>query len=377
VQVGVASALKASGGAASDTFDPADMTVEQIKAGVLLGLAEELGEELSHVHGAALRRSVQIQPDPNILNSPMYQEAHARGEVLVAASLYAFVEVYRDRLRTLGRDLDGKLPVTRVIEEGTLVADHMLSVAIRGIDYAPPVDVTFGDFLSAMVTADREVHPDDSFYNVRKHLIESFAKFGIEPASSSEGEAGLWRRPPDDLNYSLTHFDAMQRDPDEVFRFVWENRFKLGLCEEAFTRVASVRPSMRVARDGFVLRETVAEYIQILDLKARDLVTLQLPADGKQKPRSAGIRAPKGLEEWRHIRMYGGGVLIFDEYGRLKHHIHNSVLNKKNQNRRLQYLFDAGLLTKPRTGPNRSFAVTHTAGRQLALPARKEPKAWQ
>jgi hypothetical protein len=374
VRVGIEAALGKPADQSPEAVDPADLAVENIKQGILFGLAEEFGEEMNHVQGAALRRSVQIEPDRKILDRAEFQEAHRRGEVLVAAVLHAFIEIYRKRLSTLGRDAAGRLPVDRVIEEGAVIADHMLNMAIRAIDYAPPVDVTFGDFLSAMITADCEIHPDDSLYSARGKLIRSFAAFGIQPASSS-GQPGLWKRPHDHLNYAVTHFEAMQRASDEVFRFVWENRFTLGLCEEAFTRIASVRPSMRTARDGFICRETVAEYIQILDLKAGDLPAVQaFKADGKSKP--AGLRAPKGLEDWRPVRLYGGGVLIFDEYGRLKYHVHNSVLNNGKQNARLDYLYQAGLLTRDQTVPKRTFAVTHGANRALSMPGAKERIVW-
>ena len=38
--------------------------------------------------------------------------------------------------------------------------------------------------------------------------------------------------------------------------------------------------------------------------------------------------------------MYGGGTLIFDEYGRLKFHITNRVDNKKMQKARMRRLWD-------------------------------------
>ena len=34
-----------------------------------------------------------------------------------------------------------------------------------------------------------------------------------------------------------THFEPMQRDPDEVFHFVWENRKTLGLYDGAYMQV--------------------------------------------------------------------------------------------------------------------------------------------
>lgn len=53
----------------------------------------------------------------------------------------------------------------------------------------------------------------------------------------------------------------MQRDADEVFHFVWENRDKerLQLHSDAYTRVESVRPCIRAAEDGFTRRRPGSE----------------------------------------------------------------------------------------------------------------------
>ena len=57
------------------------------------------------------------------------------------------------------------------------------------------------------------------------------------------------------------------RDPDEVFRFLWANRAALEVYDQANTRVLSVRPCTRVGPDGFVLHETVSEYLQTLEMR--------------------------------------------------------------------------------------------------------------
>ena len=204
-------------------------------------------------------------------------------------------------------------------------------MAIRALDYTPPVHLEFDDFLSALLTSDRELRPDDSRYRYRDHLRKSFAAYGIKPASPLRTpEPGVWRPAvTDDHTFDGIHFETLQRDPVEVFRFVWDNREALELCEGAFTRVDSVRPCLRIASDGFALRETVAEYTQMLELLAGELG-------------GYGIAAPEGMPVDTTVRLFGGGALIFDEFGCLKFNVHNRVLNAQRQTRRLKHLWEYG-----------------------------------
>ena len=96
------------------------------------------------------------------------------------------------------------------------------------------------------------------------------------------------------------------RDPDEVFRFIWENRRALGLSDGAYTRVLSVRPCLRIAPDdGFPLRETVAECMQQIKIEAGRL-------------KSLGIEKPEEMPDEQEVSLDGGMTLIFDEYGRVE-----------------------------------------------------------
>ena len=229
----------AAGVSDASTMRLADLTLDALRQGILFGLGEQFGEALEGVHGAALRRSVTLKPSPKLLATT---EPHDLGEVLVAAMLHAFLNVYRGRLATLGRDSNGRLPPKRVAEEGADIAERMLTMAIRALDYMPPTDIEFGDYLSALITSDLEIRPDDGRYHVRDNLRAAFDAFGIAPASKYQD--GRWE-PPDmgvpkktrgpsaELTYRFVHREAMQRDRDEVFRFLWDNSAGLGLCDEA------------------------------------------------------------------------------------------------------------------------------------------------
>lgn len=341
------------------------MNVDKLRQSILLGLAEEMGAEMSKIRGQPLRASVRLKPSPEWYRKDEdFKEPHRRGEILVAAMMNAFLEAWCERLHALDPMHTGWLDRDRAVEEGARAADRLLTMSIRALDYCPPVHIEFGDFLSALVTADYELHPNDPDYNFRRKLFASFRAYGITPAAKgTRSEPGLWLPPESEspeqkLNYSRTHFESLLRDPEEVFRFLWENRGVLGLCEDAFTRVESVRPCLRIAEDGVALRETVAAYVQILRLTAKEIT-------------ERGIKVPEGLPpDPEEILLYGGGVLLFDEYGRLKFHIHNHVDNAERQGRRLRALVEFGHDFKG-VSTQRRFSQMHRL-RALKAPIRRQ-----
>jgi hypothetical protein len=318
------------------------LTRENLLKTALFGLGEEVDPRRT-----ALRRSAAIPPSKEILEQENYKEAHNRGEVFVAIVMNSFLNIWLRRIRELGDGTEKRLLRTKVAEEGSTAADHLLTMVIRALDYCPVTDLLFGDFWSALITSDYEIQPSDAKYHYREVISESFEAYGIEPAPSRRvgGKARMWEAPGLALDYSKTHFESMKQDPDEVFRFLWENRKGLGLCEDAYTRVQSVRPCLRLSIDGFLLRETVAEYVQILNLNCGEL-------------KAFGIKTPPKMPEDTPITLYGGGALIFSEYGQLKYHVRTKVLNKTRQSERLAYLWDSGFFDSDDQGERR-FSEMH------------------
>lgn len=336
----------------SDLIDSSKLKLERLKETVLLGLAEQMGQEMLGVRGDradALRRSVNL---PNFNPGDVdkieeFQEPHRRGEILVAAILNAFLQVWRARIDRLEKGRRGsKLDLQLVVEHGAEAANHLLTIAIRALDYAPPTDLQFSDYLSALITADKELVPDDTRYNYRRILLNSFAAYGVTPASENSPD-GSWEACDARLTYDRSHFESMMRDPDEVFRFIWENREAMDLHDQAYTKVISVRPCLRIGPDGFALRETVAEYIQMMTIQAQELQYFDPP-----------IGKPEGLALDREVTIYGGGALIFDEYGRMKYHINNRIDNVARQTPRLKYLWKYGYFDDVNMAQN-AFARLH------------------
>lgn len=338
------------------------LTSEALQNSLLFGLAEEMGTEMSSVRGEALRRSVRLTPSPKHLKEEEFQESHRRGEILVAAMLNAFIGVLVRRLKGFGKIEGAYLDRGRVVEEAAESADYLLTMTIRALDYTPPVHIEFPDFLSALLTADHEIRPDDSKYGFRAALLASFRRYGIEPSLDTASTDGLWlAASTTDITHERTHFESMTRDYDEVFRFVWENRKALGLSDVAYTRILSVRPCVRIAPDdGFPLRETIAECMQQLRLEAGRL-------------RLLGIEKPPEMPDQQEVSLEGGVTLIFDEYGRLKFAISKRLHDatrpevQARQSKRLQDLWRYGHYRKG-ASLTRRFSAMH---RQRSLGSRR------
>ncbi|WP_219095989.1 hypothetical protein [Pseudomonas sp. UMAB-40] len=156
----------------------------------LSGLARQFGEASGRY--SALREAIDEKgqdglPDPTRLSR--LSEPHERGAILVAAVFDAFITIYEQRttdlFRLAGHDkastanLSTEL-IARLTREAVKSADHVLRMCIRALDYLPPVDVHFGEFLRAIVTADNDLVPDDPMH-YRLAVIQAFRRRGIFP----------------------------------------------------------------------------------------------------------------------------------------------------------------------------------------------------
>ncbi|HEX5885879.1 MAG TPA: hypothetical protein VFY67_15155 [Pyrinomonadaceae bacterium] len=182
----------------------------------LVDLAQQFGFATG---GGQALRSALAKPELKLKDTMI--EPHARGSILVAAVFDGFYEIYQRRIADLLRIATGgtgTLPkgdlhpdlVNRVATEASRTAQRVLDMCIRAFDYLPPVDVTFGDYLRAMITADFELVPDDEF-NSRGAMIEAFRGRGIYPdgVGSLFEESLLW-----DVGAKLKPFD------DDILKWI-------------------------------------------------------------------------------------------------------------------------------------------------------------
>ena len=308
----------------------AEVDAQRLRESVLTGVAEQLGDVLTQGRGA-LRRSALEPPPPGWASDPAFLEPHRRGEVLVAVVIDVLIDIWVRRLEPLLAPDSGHLPRTidraRAAEEGAKAAAHLLTMLIRGLDYLPPVEFEFADLLDAVVLADEELAPDDDL-GYRDALVRRFGESGIV---RPEGESYDLLSGEFVPRYHGLNFAAMRTDADEVFRFMWQNAEQLGIDTAYYTHVEAVRPSQRVGPDGLIVSESVASYVQMLELTVGELCSV------------SGAALPADLDPATPLQVFGGGTLVFDQFGRAKLHVYKPLGDWDRQVRRLEHLHRAGL----------------------------------
>ncbi len=180
-------------------------------------LATQFGQALGYGHnslrtaiGYLDENKVWQQKDPNRTDIETINSPHERGSILVAAIFRAFVHLYKKRTEDLfviaGVNPDANPFIStelieRLTDEAVELADHLLDVCIQALDFLPPVDITFGNYLRALITADTEMAPIDKL-GFRVALIEAFSSWGIYPqgVSNLSEESLVWDRAKDLLD---------------------------------------------------------------------------------------------------------------------------------------------------------------------------------
>jgi hypothetical protein len=265
----------------------------------LLSLARQFGYATGM--GAALRDA-----EPSTADVAAYRqsnEPHQRGAVLVRAIFDAFLAMYSRETQDLFRlatSGTGVLPagalhpdlVARLADEAGRIAQQFFTGCLRAFDYLPPLDVTFEDFLRAIVTADIALSPSDDTFRVA--IIEGCRRYGIFPASvgSLGGDAVAFEQlekpirgfpiedrvmldilrdldDPDYKGYQQSEGATVHGAPvawtrweERLAEFGMKNRRKLGLDTRYGLIVESMHPTIRYRANGRPTADLVVRYLQ-------------------------------------------------------------------------------------------------------------------
>jgi hypothetical protein len=265
----------------------------------------EIGQQMGRSQGidAPVRSARSKQTyDPN-------GEAHAVGNVLVAAVFDAYCTLFKrktSQLLLLATNGTGRLPpgelssilLAALTKKARQLAEQVLSIVIRAIDYLPPVDVRLGEYLRAIITADSDLVADDP-WRYREALVDAFRKRRIYPRDvvSLNEDSLLWcpprmALPPiEELCFREIWFEGDPGQPVSVAEhtaqatafgeFVTEpsRLHEFGLVERsdprldgdtvALPRVEYVRTLRRPGPDGRIVFDTVAEVVQTRNVRSR------------------------------------------------------------------------------------------------------------
>lgn len=199
-------ARSASGtGGTPSTEGDVEITAQMKMRNPLIDLAKQFGEASGMNRG--LRSALDIRPNTNDMQVRV-NDAHFRGSILVAAVFDAYFSVYLKRTADLFRiyragggssnpeELPGSL-ARLLAEEASTTADEFFQMCARAIDYCAPVDITFGDFLRALITVNLDLKPNDGKV-IRDALMQAFRVRGIYPEGASffSEDALSWPRVP-------------------------------------------------------------------------------------------------------------------------------------------------------------------------------------
>lgn len=307
---------------------------ELSKNNPLVELATQFGEAMGT--RAALRQALGRRPNSRDLETLF--EPHDRGAILVAAVFDAFFSVYLRRTRDLMRiaraggtlvtpgDLHPDL-ADRLAREAAKTAEHFANICIRALDYCPPIDILFGDFLRAMITADYDLVPMDK-YDYRAALIDAFRLRGICPEGViSYAEDSLRWCPPEIMKgvnpprcvglkfdpFRLPTAAEQVRNAVILSRFGSANPVALGLTPGPAVQAHSFHPVHRVGPDGRLKLEIVAELMQ----------QMEVPLDPQDK------RSPK-------FTFRGGTTIVLTQDGDVRYAIQKILGKDDETNTRLR-----------------------------------------
>ncbi len=358
---------------------------------VLGELATQFGQALEDERGA-LRGAIgkvnaktgkweKLEPNPAEYQNTM--EPHDRGAILVATVFDAFQRIYQYKTQDLVRiatNGTGVLPqgsinrdlVKRLATEACEIGEHLLHICIRALDYCPPFDITFGNYLRALITADLDVAPEDE-NGYRIALIEAFRARGIFPerVNTMSVESLRWSKPDfsaDEVDAfrniaarlekgimklaqlsdrKMIHIESqlLQQDlhgflggPNPHFReSEWEESLmrKLGLTSKPFVleyegkkypvqppplEVHKIRPAYRVGREGRQIQQVIISLSQ----------TVRIKLDA-----SPGSRSKQKTE----IVFRGGCMLILslDNLNRVEYAITKNVRSQRRFKQQIEF----------------------------------------
>jgi hypothetical protein len=240
-----------------------DLSAESLLGGLALQFGRAIGNRgalRSAIGTLVIENGKEIwkKLEPSSSDYDSVTGTHQRGALLVAAVFDAYIRIYQERTRDLFRiytNGTGVLPpgeihpdlVNRLAGEAAKAATHILTICIRALDYIPPVDLTFGEYLRGIITSDVEMVEEDPFH-YRVAFIEAFQRRGIRPRDlrTLSVESLKWSRITDVREYEpilpafkvINDYVNESRDLDRAALFELTREYRTRLHRELAPKFA-------------------------------------------------------------------------------------------------------------------------------------------
>ena len=286
--------------------------------------------------------------------------------------------------------------VDEMAKTAARTASDVLRTCIRALDYCPPMDLTYGDYLRALITADFDMRAED-LQGYRVAFVEAFQKRGISAAGvkSMAVEDLLYPLYPSTLNKTeeeelgnflrnlknevgyLTDREELYQKTNELMHgekgllSKIESNFISGTEENAFSEltgllfpgdqtetekkglewgylnketasfvVGNLSLANRVTPDGNIVNHIIITLIQKRGVRFKgDVKDATVDEDGYFVP----DKTPPDKWGDKHITFGGGCTLVFDlDSRRLRYAIKKDIDDKDRMVR--QFQFEKGLL---------------------------------
>ncbi len=252
---------------------------------VISDLGEEFAEKDSKKrYGSAQRyylRTAQNEKKMKEIENEV--DPHKCSEVLTGAMFEILAHMTTTHLKEEGQTSRNAL---------WTASTHLNRMAFRALDYCPPVDIQFVDYVQAVVRADELTYPMDR-HEYRKIVKEVFENRGIEEIYPKE--------PPRSVELTWRYdISSIANSRTAAYHFLNDNREPLDIPLHQDFQITDLYYTDKVAGANERLpREIILEYVWKEDIPLKGKVFGQL--------------------ENKKIALLCGGTLVFDERGNILH----------------------------------------------------------
>ncbi|MEX2546933.1 MAG: hypothetical protein WD830_03995 [Chloroflexota bacterium] len=242
--------------------------------------------------GTLALRDLARPVDPSVLRETT--DPHVLSLQFSGAMWEALIQMYEVNLRKLDPEPAFKLARTA-----------LQRMFVRAFDYLPPADGTFAEFATALYRADRFAQPDDE-QGYRPIIAKVFADRGLIGSASEIADESDAQNPWPGVPATWPRLT-----PAEAYLFLDQNRKRLALSTQAAYRDFVVRDLQICSRPP--------DHAEIDAV----VLTYEYPVDVELSVAKFGSLGGHWLPIW------GGGTLVFDADGRLRHHAEKPVTRER------------------------------------------------